>query len=576
MITRIGGEMYSWSDHDPARGPKVAAGGALRHVLTELAAPGQRVLVAGPHDDALIAALIDRGAQVSCLARSVLDADRLDRTFPAAEVLCGSVVKLDETVRYDLVVAADGLDRLGSTEGGQAAPAEVLRILATVVEPDGALALMTDNPLGVHRLVELNPAGHYDSDAAWYPVRGWAASLDQVRGKLNLHGLPEAAVYAVYPTPDTATVLVGSGLFGDVAAPLRGPLGAVLSRAFTAAYREVPVLSDPRRLTARALAAGAEGTMAPGWLTIARRGCTLARHEVVASDGYTYELSSTGLRVLESAAPVERHGLRRVTAPQADLAGLILEERLLPLFAHVDVAGLRAELQRLVAWLDGRAEGGVIAGPAALATAETLLDDGYDLRPVPPTWEPIDPVPVDVVVARALWNIAVRLITGGHPHPWALTSSALDLVSILAATVGRPLRAEDLRAAIDLQVALDAADGDLSLTDERARRADLLAVQPGRPTIDVAGYRELEEALWRQRYQVSHLLAEREWTEHIIGSRDNALSRMDWEVQLFRRSFFGKLLMLAKAFYRSLRRDGGRALRLAANAAKGDTPGSTG
>ncbi|GAA1776938.1 hypothetical protein [Luedemannella helvata] len=578
MITRIGGEMYAWTDHDPARGPQVAAGGALRHVLTDLAAPGHAVLVAGPHDDALVENLIGRGATVTCLTRSILDAERLSDRFPAATILCGSVAKLDGTTRYDLVIAADGLDRLGSTEGEQAATGEVLRILAAVVGDGGALALMTDNPLGVHRLVELNPAGHYE-DAAWYPTSEAPASLDQARGQLSLHGLPHAEVYAVYPSPGTATVLIGSGLLGDTGSSLRGAMGAVLSRAFTQAYREVPVLGDPRRLAARALRAGAEGSLAPGWLTVARRGPALTRYAMIVSDGYTYELSPVGVRTVQRAARVERHGMRRVTdpGPDVDLSGLIFEERLLALCARVDVAGLRAELTRLVDWFDGRAGDRTITGPDALATAETLLDDGYHLRPAPPAWEPVAPVPVDVAVARALWRFAVRLVTGGHPHPWQLTSSAIDLVSILAATVGRPLGQDDLRAAVDLQVALDATDADLGPAEQRARRADLLSVQPGRPTLDVAGYRELEEALWRQRYQVSHLLAAQEWTEHIIGSRDNALSRMDWEIQLFRASLMGKVLLLGRALYRSLRRDGRKALRLARNAAtRGqEAPGNT-
>lgn len=565
---RIGGEMYAFSDHDPARGPGIARSGALRHVLTELGSAGRTTLVAGPHDDTLVAGLLDTGALVTCLVRSVLDAERLVGLFPAATVLCGSIAKLDPTARFDLVVAADGVDRLGSTEGEQVAFAEVLTTLAGAVADGGSLALMTDNLLGIHHTVELDPAGHYGSDAAWYPVsefeRPRPASLAQLRDQLALAGLPAGDVYAVFPTPATATVLVGEELLGDVTSPVRGQVGAALTQAFTEEYRDVPVLRDPRPLVGRALRAGAESALAPAWLTIVRRGAAepAPRHALVVSSGATYEVSASGARTLTPATAEQRGGMRRVTDPAAYVGpgGRIFEERLFELCALVDVPGLRAELSRLVTWIEQRAVDGLVAGPDALATPDTVLDDGDELRLTPPAWEPVAAVPVDVVVARALWRFAVRLITAGQPHPWQLTSSAVDLTTTMLATVGRQLTEANLRAAVDLQVDLDAAERDLALPEQDTRRLELLAVQPGRATVDVAGYRELEEALWRQRYQVAHLLAGQEWTEHIIGSRDNALSKMDWEIQLFRASFFGKLLMLGKAFYRSLRRDSRKAL----------------
>jgi hypothetical protein len=82
--------------------------------------------------------------------------------------------------------------------------------------------------------------------------------------------------------------------------------------------------------------------------------------------------------------------------------------------------------------------------------------------------------------------------------------------------------------------------------------------------VDVDGYRELTEALWRQRYEASHLLAMMEWTERIIRSRDRALSKLDWEVQFYHRSWAGRFLALARVAYRVASRDARKVARKAA------------
>jgi hypothetical protein len=104
----------------------------------------------------------------------------------------------------------------------------------------------------------------------------------------------------------------------------------------------------------------------------------------------------------------------------------------------------------------------------------------------------------------------------------------------------------------------------------------LLAVTPGTASVDLPGYRELVEALWRQRYQASSLLAMMEWNEQIISSRDLALSKLDWEVQFYRRSWAGRFLMIARSGYRSVTRDSRKAMKRLrerrAEAAESDTP----
>ena len=343
------------------------------------------------------------------------------------------------------------------------------------------------------------------------------ASLTQLHERLAAEELVATATYALFPTPRTPSVLIGARLLGDTASPLRGHLAAALAEAFTDAYRDTPVLSDPRQLAATALRAGAEASLAAGWLTVARRGAPATpdpTHELVVGrgdDDYTYELAfRDGQPRLTVLVPPrrrdERAGLRPAAIPARPPAvGRIFEERLLRLCAQADLAGLRGEVIRLVTWVEQQARDGYVAGPTALATPCTLLDDGVALHLTTPRWEPVTPIPVATVITRALWWFAVRLLTTGRPHPWSLTASAAELTEILLGMAGRTLDEPTLRAAVDVQVALDTVEAGLTDREAHTRRLALLELRSGTPPIDVQGYRELAEALWRQRYQMSHI-----------------------------------------------------------------------
>ena len=52
-----------------------------------------------------------------------------------------------------------------------------------------------------------------------------------------------------------------------------------------------------------------------------------------------------------------------------------------------------------------------------------------------------------------------------------------------------------------------------------------------------------------------------EWTEQIIESRDVTLSKLDWEVQFYRRTWAGRLLMIARSGYKVVTRDGRKFVR---------------
>ncbi|MGX6606692.1 hypothetical protein ACWKSP_31890 [Micromonosporaceae bacterium Da 78-11] len=551
-LHRIGGEMFAWSD----TGRDLPGGALLRLLLTELTDPGRTVLVAGPHADEVVAGLSGAGAAVTWLVRSLTDAEQAAQEHPGVTVLAGSIGKLDPAARFDVVVAGGGVDRLNSAEGEQLAAAELIDRLAAAVGPGGALLLAHDNHFGLHHTVRLEPGARQRRDDAWYPPDPRRpASPAQLGDRLTGTGLTVDATYAAFPEPFAPTVLVGDGLTGDVASPLRPRLGAALSQAYAAAFRGRAVLNDPRRLIDRALRAGAESTVAAGWLVVARAGSvSTRRHELLIGDRrgtFAYEVSPAGTSLLQPLGqPVERAGLRRIAEPPdlGAVSGYLLEERLLELCGRAETRQLRVELARYDAWLRES------SGPALPAGFADVLVTADGPVLLPTRWAPVEPVPVEIALVRAMWQFAVQLITSGQPHPWPLTSGAADLTAILLGMVDRTVTGPQLRAAVDLQVAWETAEFELSLTERHDRRLQLLAVRPGSAQVDVPGYQELAEALWRQRYEASHLLAMLEWNEQIIRSRDNTLSRMDWELQFYRKSLAGRAMQVTKRGLRTVRK----------------------
>ncbi|MEU8656050.1 hypothetical protein [Actinoplanes philippinensis] len=550
-LVRAGGEMFNWSD--PA-GPRNAL---LGHLVAESSGPGRTVLIAGPHPAGLVAALAAGGAEVTWALRSLADAERAARAHPAVTVISGAFGKIDLTSGYDLVVATDGVRRLNSAEGEQLSAVELLDRLAGAVRPGGTLILMHDNQLGVHHTVQLDPGGRFRDDAAWYP--GEAGAGPAARAQLTAHlsgaGLVIDADYAAFPEPGAPAVLIGGDALGDVGSPARPWLATVLAQAYTTAFRGRPVLSDPRKLISRALRAGAEDTVAGGWLVVAHapgdEDRPRRRHDVLVGDvNGVYAVEADGPRMLAPAEdPREVQGLRRVEVIRP-VAGQQWEERLLELCAAADVRGLRQEIARYESWLGA----GPVGGPEALADFSSIGITGDGPVVLSARWEPAEPLPAQLVLVRTLWQFAVRLITWGRPHPWPITASAADLAAILVGMAGRSLTDEELRAAIDLQLTIDGAEFDLDQAGLQAQRLALLAVRPGAAPVDVTGYHELTEALWRQRYEASHLLAMMEWNEQMIQSRDAALSRMDWELQLLRRGWGARGLMLAKRAYKKVKK----------------------
>ncbi|MEV4277255.1 hypothetical protein [Actinoplanes xinjiangensis] len=426
MIRMIGGEMPEYTEEHPP------AGGLLhRHLLGRLPT-GIRVLIAGPHDTGLISALAER-RDVTCLVRSQPDA----AAIPDVTVLCGTLSKLTDADRYDVVIALDGVGRLCSPEDTPLDWTESVRVLARALRPGGTLLLTVENELGVHRLVDPGAPTLTRAGDAWRPLGEFGDAPgrpDRLAAALTAEGLPVAALAAAWPLPQSPSLLVTPETlrYGPLDA-----LAALAAGAVATAYPEKIVLTDPRRLAAAAVRRGIGAELAPAWLVVAQRATRPGQAAVPLPPALFAGPSGTVTEVIGTA---EGGWLRRVVhgwspplspvpgdsgesqpgPPVTDRAGgplpsgRLLEERLLTAALEHDLPVLR---RLLTGWMTA----------LPMAAADNVLVDGdrYAL---------LDPAVPDR--PDALARFAHTLLTGGYHHPWPGVTDVARLIAVLAGAAG--------------------------------------------------------------------------------------------------------------------------------------------
>ncbi|WP_250029333.1 hypothetical protein [Paractinoplanes maris] len=467
----IGGEMPSFTEDRPR------PGGALFGHLAGLLPDGARVLIAGPHDDALIDTIAAR-CSATCLVRSQLEAAELDAR--GLRVLCGTLAKLTGDQQFDVVVALDGLGRLCSVEGPQLDWTESLRALSQTLRPGGTLLLTVENELGVHRLVDPGSATAVRTDSAWSPLGefgGRPGSPAQLTARLAAEGLSAEWLAAAWPDPGAPTLIATTDAMRD------GPvdtLAAVTAGAAARAFAGRPVLSDPRRLAAAAVRAGLGPEFAAAWLVAAGRGprpeAVLPLPPVLLGDGPVTELApgrdgEWTRRVLREIPGRDDSGL---SGPLP--AGRLLEELLL-------AACLRHDLPIVRRLLTGWAA----AQPGATADNVVIHQDKYSI---------LDPsVPPQTDVIR---RFAQTLLGGGYAHPWP---AAVDLDTLTSILHGASGLSEDVPPGPDLP-----------LPDSR---------------------REHEDQLRALRGQVADATARAQWYERELDKKDKELRKARTQIATF-------------------------------------------
>jgi hypothetical protein len=467
MIQLIGGEMPDWVEDRPA------VGGALYEYVAAQIPAGAAVLVAGPHHDRLIDTLAER-TRLTVLVRSQPKAMELEARGVA--VLCGTLTKVTDTDRYDVVVALDGLGRLCSVEGPQLDWVESLQALRKTLRPGGALLLAVENELGVHRLVDPASVTSAQGDGDWFPLGEFdtkPGNPGRLTERLLAEGLTVDWLGTVWPLPAAPTLIATPSALH--AGPVDA-LAATTAGAVGRAYADQEVLSDPRRLAAAAVRGGIGAVLAAGWLVVAHRAprplTTLTLAAVLLGDDTVTELApdADGTWVRR---PLGEGG---TTGPLP--SGRLLEELLLG-------ACLRHDLPRLRRLLGGWMN----ALPEATADNVVVHGDAYAL---------LDPaVPARPEVLR---RFAETLLAGGYAHPWATATDLRTLTSLLQAAAGTP----DTSAHI--------SPDDLPLPDSR---------------------REQEEQLRALRRQLADAASRAEWFDRELDRRDKELRRLRLQIAAF-------------------------------------------
>ncbi|MEU6716282.1 hypothetical protein ABZ897_32865 [Nonomuraea sp. NPDC046802] len=453
-VRLIGGEMLLWSDMSNMAGITDWRGTASE-LIGRMVPDSGRVLLVGPHPQALVDDVVERAPSAAMLLRSYPDACALAERHPELEVFCGRLEAFAAPEPYELVLALDGLLRTHSAEAPAAAWNESLGALADLVAPGGRLVLGVRNDLGVDRFMEARPADRDGGDDQWAP-HGFDPSYPSGPGVLDsaleAAGLTVQRCYAAYPGRQAPRALLAREA-------LAFDLPDALTFTLSARGGDRMLVADPLRLTRLVFRHRLGEELAPQWLVVATRPPWRARMVelplgLVEQDSAVHELTHAGLRRLPD-------GEERPIP-----AGRVVEEILVEACAREDVRMVRELLTGLAAWVE--------AGGEPSAATDGLVYDGERFAALGPGPRPSTPPDPRIALCRILWRFAVRLLAAGHHHPWPWPLEADQLTLTLCGMAGRPCDPGDL----DLARKLDAELGHpAELAEQAPTYRDLLGAR---------------------------------------------------------------------------------------------------
>ncbi len=413
----VRGELQPWTDYTgyrrPAGGPALLA--LLDDLLPERAA---RTLVVGPHSTELLALAADRSVALTVLVRSVSDAAGLRGSLGSREtvtVIAGALDGLVDVPPFDVVLAADGLDRvLGADSPALNWPqraAELERLAA----PDALVVVGVENEFALTGLFDRRPADARHGDDEWRPLHDDPArptSPAQVTAALG----GDVRLYAAYDEAGASHTLLDAGT-AALARP--GRLGARLAVAgLSATAANTPLLAPIADGAEAASRAGLLGAVAPGWLAVrGPGGATHTGYSSVPGAVLVVDLDEDGWTISvrrSSPTPLFDPALVPHRLPDTES----VETLLFRLAAAEDVPGFRALAARIGAWANSE---------GALCLDDLFVDGDGFTRGV--LGHPADAGTAELLAA-AWHRFADRLLAAHRRHPWPpwMTSSD-DLVA---------------------------------------------------------------------------------------------------------------------------------------------------
>jgi hypothetical protein len=418
----VRGDMPGWSDlRDAAPG-----GPVLRHLVRSAVGPSDHVLLAGPHDWALVDDVVELARRTTLLLRGVDDARTARARYAdrSIDVVCGDVGALSTDGPADLLVALDGLERTVSLERDAVSWAAVWDELHAHVAPDARDLVVLENPLSVVALTARPPQESRDDDAAWRPLELWDGSRPRSIEQLERH-CRDARILALHPDTVRPTLVTGGDGPEGVVVAHNAVAGGAVDRA--SAMRAAVLAADVRRHAA-------------GWIVATRSpvpdgGALRSDHDgtvwVVDLDRRKDPPVSTMRRATrsEGTGPVDE------TAPARPVDGPLLDSMLLDAGARRDDRAVRDLVRVLVDTLRGAEPDerrrwsaatfdNVLVGPSRRLT---ILDRSG------PSATPAEP---DDLAIALLDDFAAHLVRLGWRHPWPVAASLPQIGALLAAAGG--------------------------------------------------------------------------------------------------------------------------------------------
>ncbi len=405
----VRGEMQPWTDHAAAR-PALAA------LLTDVLPANRRTLILGPHAPLLVETVLAHSADVTMLVRSVSDAHQLAEDFgPCLQVIAGALDGL-QTEPYDVIVAADGLDRVLGYDSADLSWSERLAELSGLAAPDAVVVLALENEFSLLNLLDSRPADERHGDDEWRPLHDdptRPVSVDQLKAALPW----SAEVYADFASR--------AFVRADVAAAARP--GELPTRLAVSALEssDVPLLSPAAEGVDSAARAGLLGSIPTGWLAVVGAGTTHDVYAQIAQATLTADQNLTGWDTSISGEPAatstgDSLSFDPSVVPSTVPSGVSVETVLFRLAAAEDVPAFRKLAAELGEW--------VTTSRVVLRWDDVILDGDSFARGVSP-WVTAEPVEKDDLLTAAWSRFHDRLIGQHRRHPWPPWMLGDDLIS---------------------------------------------------------------------------------------------------------------------------------------------------
>ncbi|MEV0287102.1 MULTISPECIES: hypothetical protein [unclassified Kribbella] len=398
----VRGEMQPWTDHTTVR-PALAA------VLAGVLPANRRTLILGPHSPLLIESVLAHSADVTILVRSVSDAQELSESFgPCLQVVAGALDGL-RAEPFDVVVAADGLDRVLGYDSDELSWTERLAAVAALASSDAVVVLGLENEFSLLNLLDGRPADQRHGDDEWRPLHDdptRPVSVEQLRSALPW----DAQIYADFGSRAFVTA--------EVAAAARpGELPTRLAVEALEAV-DVPLLSPIAEGVDSAARAGLLASLPTGWLAVSG---TRAAHDLYVQTGpavLTADKADDRWRTAVDGG--DGFGFDASVVPAEVPAGVTVESVLVRLAAAEDVPAFRKLAARLGEWAsDSR---------VMLRWDDVVVDEETFAYGVSP-WATEEPTDKADLLAAAWSRFHDRLIGRHRRHPWPPWMIGDDLIA---------------------------------------------------------------------------------------------------------------------------------------------------